>query len=58
MRPLVRLMRLIRDLTHELSDEAAYARYLAATGRLHSGEEWRTFTDRHYRRKYQNAKCC
>ncbi len=36
MRPLVRLMRLIRGLTHELSDQAAYARHLAATGRAHS----------------------
>jgi hypothetical protein len=41
-----------------LSDENAYARHLSSTGRKHSAAEWKTFSDRLQRRKYQNAKCC
>lgn len=58
MRKLARLWDLFRGLTRELSDEAAYGRYLRATGRTHSPQEWRHFTDRRYGRKYRNAKCC
>ena len=50
--------KLLRNLLGELSDEAAYQRYLQAGGRAPSTEEWKRFTDRRYRRKYANAKCC
>jgi len=58
MNPFARMFRLTRDLLQELSDEAVYRRYLRAVGRPHSPQEWRRFTDRRYRRKYQSAKCC
>ncbi len=45
-------------LARELSDESAYARHLAVTGHRHSAAEWRAFSDRKHRRKYENAKCC
>jgi hypothetical protein len=47
-----------RALARELSDESAYERHLQFTGRRHSAEEWRAFSDRRHQRKYQNAKCC
>jgi len=55
---LKRSAHLLRSLLRELSDEAAYARHLQSTGRLHSAAEWRAFVDGRYRRKYANAKCC
>jgi hypothetical protein len=45
-------------LARHLSDETAYARHLQITGHPHSAAEWRAFSDRQHRRKYQNAKCC
>jgi hypothetical protein len=45
-------------LARELSDENAYARHLKLTGRAASAAEWKVFTQRRYRAKYQNAKCC
>jgi hypothetical protein len=53
-----RLFAFIWSLARELSDEQAYARHLALTGRPASPAEWKSFTDCRYRRKYQNAKCC
>jgi hypothetical protein len=48
----------IADLLREISDQNAYARYLAARGVEHSGEEWRRFSDERFRMKYRKAKCC
>lgn len=45
-------------LARELSDETAYARHLRMTGHAHSSAEWRAFSDRKHKRKYENAKCC
>jgi hypothetical protein len=45
-------------LARELSDEAAYQRYLERNHCHASADAWRTFIDRRHRRKYQNAKCC
>jgi len=53
-----RAARLILALLRELADENAYARHLAAHGRVHSGEEWRRFSEARLRAKYQRAKCC
>ncbi len=48
----------VRELLGELSDENAYRRHLAAHGRTHSADEWRHFSDEHFRAKYVRAKCC
>ena len=53
-----RLFAYLGALARELSDETAYARHLQMTGHAHSAAEWRAFSDRQHRRKYQNAKCC
>jgi hypothetical protein len=53
-----KLLRFLKELARELSDENAYARHLQLTGRPHSAAEWRTFIDARHRRKYANAKCC
>ncbi|HEY7209292.1 MAG TPA: hypothetical protein VH477_03395 [Bryobacteraceae bacterium] len=53
-----RLLSYLRDLLRELSDESAYARHLRHCGRAHSAAEWKVFSDRRYRRKFSNAKCC
>jgi hypothetical protein len=54
-------MKLLRNLLaifREIGDENAYARYLQAHRAIHSGEEWRRFSDKRFREKYQRAKCC
>jgi hypothetical protein len=48
----------IRELLREISDQNAYARHLAAHGAVHSGAEWRRFSDEQFRMKYRQAKCC
>jgi hypothetical protein len=53
-----RIWSLIVNLFGELSDEAAYARYLRHHGKAACAAEWRAFSNQRYRRKYQNAKCC
>ena len=55
---IYKLLQFIRNLAGELSDENAYARHLAWTGRQHSAAEWISFIDARHQRKYQNAKCC
>jgi hypothetical protein len=58
MRLLISFFRFLRVLARELSDQNAYERYLAVSGRRHSAAAWRDFSDRRHRQKYQNAKCC
>ena len=58
MKLLRKIFELARSLARELSDETAYKRHLQLTGHHHSAVEWRVFSDRRHRRKYQNAKCC
>ena len=55
---LRRLCSFVLALARELSDERAYARHLELTGRSASAAEWKSFSERRYRAKYQNAKCC
>lgn len=55
---LRRLLAYAAALARHLSDETAYARHLQITGHPHSAAEWKAFSDRKHRRKYQNAKCC
>jgi hypothetical protein len=53
-----RLFSYVVELARELSDETAYARHLRMTGHAHSPAEWKAFSDRKHKRKYENAKCC
>ena len=53
-----RFCRLLMELLRELADENAYQRHLTAHGRMHSGEEWRRFSEERLRAKYSQAKCC
>ena len=50
--------RLVLALLREIGDENAYQRHLAAHGRIHSGPEWRRFSEGRHRAKYARAKCC
>ncbi len=54
----MKLFAVILQILREIADQNAYARHLAAHGLKHSGKEWRSFSDRRFRAKYQNAKCC
>jgi hypothetical protein len=58
MTRLKRFLSFVLALARELSDERGYARHLERTGRAASAAEWKVFTERRYRAKYQNAKCC
>jgi hypothetical protein len=53
-----RLGKLILALLRELADENAYKRHLDVHGRVHSGAEWRRFSEERMREKYARAKCC
>ena len=53
-----RVVSYVVALARELSDETAYARHLQFTGHEHSASEWKAFSDRQHRRKYENVKCC
>jgi hypothetical protein len=50
--------RIVLGLLREIGDENAYARHLKIHGRVHSGEEWRRFSEERFRGKYSRAKCC
>jgi hypothetical protein len=58
MSMLVRLRRIVAGILRGLSDEDAYARYLAHRGVPHSAEEWRHYCDHHLYARYQRGKCC
>lgn len=50
--------RIVMGILHELSDETAYRRHLAARGVAASGAEWRRFSEERLKQKYQRARCC
>lgn len=54
----MRVFRLVMALLRELADETAYQRHLTAHGRIHSGEEWRRFSEERLNAKFARAKCC
>lgn len=54
----MRFLKILFGILREISDQNAYARHLAAHGASDSGAEWRRFSDKRFRAKYQNAKCC
>jgi hypothetical protein len=53
-----RFWRLLLAMLRELADENAYRRHLAWHGRVHSGAEWRRFSEERLREKYARGKCC
>ena len=58
MNAVKKLLLFLRSLARELADESAYERHLEWHHRVHSREEWKTFSDARLARKYQNGKCC
>lgn len=58
MNRLRRFCFLFRSFLRELADENGYARYLALTGKTHSGDAWRAYIDGRHNRKFKNVKCC
>ncbi len=58
MRRLREFRRIFMGLLRELADQNAYQRHLAAHGRLHSGQEWRRFSEERLSRKFTRPKCC
>jgi hypothetical protein len=58
MTTLAKLRRALADLLRGLSDEDAYARYLAQRGLAHSPAEWRHYCDHHLYQRYKRGKCC
>ena len=42
----------------ELSDEAAYKRYLELRGVVPSRAEWQRFSEQKLRNRYSQSKCC
>jgi hypothetical protein len=53
-----RLGRIVTEVLRGLSDEGAYARYLAHRGVEHSAREWRHYCDHHLYTRYKRGKCC
>jgi len=53
-----RFARLVMALLRELGDENAYRRHLEMHGAIHSGTEWRKFSEQRMKEKYARAKCC
>jgi len=53
-----RFWKLIILFIKELSDENAYRRHLAVSGRPHSRAEWQRFCGERLRYKYGYPKCC
>ena len=51
-------LKLLLQILREIGDQNAYARHLETYGTVHSGAEWRRFSDERFRAKYQKAKCC
>ena len=50
--------RIVLGILREIGDESAYARHLQQHNAVHSGEEWRRFSEERMRAKYSRAKCC
>jgi hypothetical protein len=53
-----KILEILRGILDELSDQNAYRRHLLAHGATHSAEEWRRFSDEHYRAKSTRPRCC
>jgi hypothetical protein len=55
---LLRFLKILSGLLHELSDQGAYTRYLSRAGIPPSREAWRSFSEERHAAKYRRAKCC
>jgi hypothetical protein len=49
---------ILRGIIDELTDQSAYRRHLLAHRAMHSGEEWRKFSDERYQAKSTRPRCC
>lgn len=58
MKAFRQFWRIVVGILHEISDETAYRRHLAAHGVAASGPEWRRFSEERLKQKYQRARCC
>ncbi len=52
------LVRIVKGILREISDQNAYERHLRSRGSVHSAEEWRHFWDARMARKFRRSKCC
>ena len=53
-----RLLKILRGIVAELSDQNAYHRYLTAHGETDSPAAWRRFQDHHWAAKSRRGRCC
>lgn len=58
MRQIRGLLRILLGILKEISDETAYERHLRLHNAVHSGAEWRRFSEERMRAKYTRPKCC
>lgn len=58
MNAFKRMVETVWKLLRELSDEAAYERFLRERGVPPSPQEWRHFCRHRLNAKYQRPKCC
>ena len=52
------LLRLLKGILNEITDQNAYQRHLAALGVEASGAEWRKFCDERWKAKAGRCRCC
>jgi hypothetical protein len=57
-RRLQPVMRVLKGILNEITDQNAYRRHLTAHHAEHSGEEWRKFCDERWKAKAQRTRCC
>ena len=59
MRQFLReLKQILAGILDEITDQRAYRSHLAAHGVQHSGAEWRSFCDEHWKAKGRRGRCC
>lgn len=45
-------------ILREIGDENAYQRHLSSGGLIHSGSEWRRFSEERLAAKFTRPRCC
>ena len=53
-----KILKILRGILAELSDQSAYRRYLATHHLEPSGASWRAFQDAHWQVKSRRGRCC
>jgi hypothetical protein len=51
-------VRILMGILREIGDENAYQRHLSSAGLIHSGAEWRRFSEQRLAAKFTRPKCC